>query len=61
MIKIRNDLKFGAGHMDNYLGKDKVWYLFTVKELHGTRVTRDIALKANPKIEVVTWPYPRWQ
>jgi hypothetical protein len=60
-IAKRKELKFGAGHMDNYLGNGSVWYLFSVNQTHGTAVTEDMAVEANPKIDAISWPYPRWQ
>ena len=59
-IAKRKDLKFGAGHMDNYLGKDKIWYMFGVEQKHGTQVTEQMAITANPKISVISWPNPWW-
>lgn len=56
----RNNVKFGAGHTNNYLGNDKIWYMFSVNQLHGTQVTKAIAVAANPNIESITWPNPRW-
>ena len=61
VLELRNELEFGARHSDNYLGKDKIWYLFSVEGIHGTQVTRDAAIKANPKVDVISWPYPRWR
>ena len=60
-IEKRKSLDFGAGHMDNYLGKDSIWYLFYVGQLHGTAVTKEVALKENPKIECISWPHPWWR
>ena len=59
-IAKRKNLKFGAGHMDNYLGKDKIWYMFGVEKKHGTQVTKKMAVTANPKISVISWPNPWW-
>ncbi len=60
-IAARDNLDFGAGHMDNYLGKDQLWYLFYVDKMHGTGVTKNMALKSNPTIECISWPYVRWR
>jgi len=60
-VKLRPEMEFGAGHMDNYIGNDKIWYLFSVGEMHGTMVSREVAIQSNPKIEVISWPYPRWR
>jgi hypothetical protein len=57
----RNELKFGAGHIDNYFGSGSIWYLFTVNNLHGTGVSKQVALQANPKIDCISWPYARWR
>jgi hypothetical protein len=57
----RKDLKFGAGHMDNYLGNGSIWYLFSVNHTHGTAVTEKVAVKVNPIIDAISWPYPRWR
>jgi hypothetical protein len=59
-IEKRKYLKFGAGHMDNYLGNDKIWYMFSVNQTHGTQVTKETAIKANPKIQSISWPIPWW-
>jgi len=61
IIALRKNLEFGAGHMDNYLGKNKMWYLFSVKNKHGERVTKEMAINANPQIDAISWPYPRWR
>ena len=60
-IKARKELEFGAGHMDNYFGKDRIWYLFTVAGMHGTQVSKQHAIESNPKIDVISWPAPRWR
>jgi hypothetical protein len=60
-LKEREELKFGAGHMDNYMGNGKIWYLFYVKGKHGTQVTKEEAVAENPKIDAISWPYPRWR
>jgi hypothetical protein len=60
-LKKRKDLKFGAGHMDNYFGNDKIWYMFSVNQLHGTQVSREVAINANPKIQSISWPIPWWR
>jgi len=59
-IEKRKYLKFGAGHMDNYFGNGKIWYMFSVNQTHGTQVTKEMAVIENPKIQSVTWPIPRW-
>lgn len=53
-------LEFGAGHMNNYLGMDKLWYLFSVGDLHGTAVSKELAIELNPQIECISWPAPWW-
>jgi len=55
------DLDFGIGHIDNYLGKNKIWNLFSVEDKHGVSVTKEMALKVDPEISAITWPYPRWR
>ena len=60
-LKKRKGLKFGAGHMDNYFGNDKIWYMFSVNQLHGTQVSREVAINANPKIQSISWPIPWWR
>ncbi|MEM9690397.1 MAG: hypothetical protein AAF917_13075, partial [Pseudomonadota bacterium] len=60
-LAARDDLEFGAGHMDNFLGRDRIWYLFYVDGLHGTHVSRQQAVESNPKRDVISWPYPRWR
>jgi len=60
-LKLRKDLDFGAGHMDNYLGKDQLWYLFRVNDYHGTQVTREMAMEADPKVDAISWPHPKWR
>jgi hypothetical protein len=54
-------LDFGAGHMDNYLGKGNLWYLFSVDKMHGTVVSKSMALKSNPRIDCISWPRVRWR
>ena len=61
IIALRKNLEFGAGHMDNYIGRDKMWYLFSVENSHGTGVTKEMAIDANPQIDAISWPYPRWR
>ncbi len=60
-LQKRKGLQFGAGHMDNYLGLDNIWYLFSVNGLHGTGVSKEVALKADPQIDCISWPYARWR
>lgn len=60
-IEKRKGLEFGAGHMDNYLGTEKIWYMFSVNQIHGTQVTKEAAVKANPKIQSISWPSPWWR
>ena len=60
-VKLRREMEFGAGHMDNYMGNNKIWYLFRVGEMHGTMVSKEAVIQSNPKIEVISWPYPRWR
>jgi len=57
-IDKRKGLKFGAGHTDNYLGNDKIWYMFSVNQTHGEQVTKPKAIISNSKIEVISWPHP---
>lgn len=54
----RKGLEFGVAHMDNYLGKGKLWYQFTVQGKHGAQVSRTEAEQANPTIELISWPAP---
>ncbi len=58
-IAARDSLNFGVGHMDNYLGKDHLWYLFYVDKMHGTSVSKSMAITSNPKIDCISWPYVR--
>jgi hypothetical protein len=60
-ITARDSLDFGAGHMDNYLGKGNLWYLFSVDKMHGTGVSKSMALKSNPRIDCISWPHVRWR
>jgi hypothetical protein len=58
--KSRDNMTYGDGHMDNFLGKDKLWYLFTVPNGQFNRGNRELAEKVNPAIQCISWPYPRW-
>jgi hypothetical protein len=57
----RAGLEFGAGHMDNYLGAGKIWYMFDVNGMHGTMLSKESAFKQNPKINVISWPGILWR
>jgi hypothetical protein len=59
-IAKRKDLKFGTGHMDNYLGNGKIWYMFSVNKTHGAQVTEQMAMNSNSKITTISWPHPWW-
>lgn len=56
----RNDMKYGFGHMDNFIGKGKLWYLFAVENGQFSQGSRELAVKVNPSIECISWPYARW-
>ena len=58
--KSREGMTYGDGHMDNFLGKGKLWYLFTVPNGQFSRGSQELAVKANPEIQCISWPYPRW-
>jgi len=60
-IEKRKDVKFGAGHMDNYVGNGKIWYLFSVGNTHGEQVSESMAQEENPNIDVISWPVARWR
>ncbi len=60
-LAAREGLIFGAGHMDNHFGRDRIWYLFHVDDLHGVQVSEQRAVESNPRIDVISWPYPRWR
>jgi hypothetical protein len=57
----RDKLEYGYGHMDNYIGKGNLWYLFSEYDEMGNRVTKEKALESNPKIDCISWPYARWR
>ena len=57
--KSRKDMTYGDSHMDNFLGKGKVWYLFTFPNGLSNRSSRELAEKFNPEIQCMNWPYPR--
>ena len=58
--KSREDMTYGDGHMDNFLGKGKIWYLFSVPNGQFSRGSLKTAEKVNPEINCISWPYPRW-
>lgn len=60
-LKKRSSMEHGYGHMDSYLGSGEIWYLFHATTPEGMRATLDQAIKVNPKIEVISWPVPRWR
>ena len=69
VIAVRgDDLSFGAGHHDNYIGQDNVWYSLSTKPLQNTdgvdinpvMVTKPQAIKRNLPINHLLWPHPRW-
>jgi|GEM_PF-3248400 len=60
-ISARDSLDFGAGHMDYYLGKDHLWYLFYVDKTLGASVSKNIAINSKPQIDCISWPYARWR
>lgn len=55
------NMKHGYGHMDSYIGSGKIWYLFHATTPEGMRATQEQATEINPKIEVISWPIPRWR
>lgn len=59
-IKSRENLTYGDGHLDNYLGKGKLWYLFSVSNGDFSRGNQEMAVKVNPEIRCISWPYARW-
>lgn len=61
VIKKRKSMEHGYGHMDSYLGSGKIWYLFQATTPEGMRATQEEAIEINPKIELISWPIPRWQ
>ena len=60
-LKKRKELEFGYGHMDSYLGRGKIWYLFYAGAPEGTRATFEQAKESDPEIAVISWPKPRWR
>jgi len=58
--KPREDMTYGDGHMDNFLGKGKLWYLFTIPNGQFSRGSQEQAEKINPEIMCISWPYARW-
>lgn len=60
IYETRKEMVYGFGHMDNFLGKRKLWYLFSVPNGQFTQGSIEIAKKTNPEIECLSWPYPRW-
>lgn len=59
-LSARGDMKYGFGHMDNFIGKGKLWYIFTVENGQFSQGNREIAEKVNPNIQCISWPYARW-
>ena len=50
----------GDGHMYNFLGKGKIWYLFSVPTGQLSRGNLEMTEKVNPEIRCVSWPCARW-
>ncbi len=57
----REKLEYGYGHLDNYLGEGKLWYLFSEYNELGNRINKDKAIELNPKVDCISWPYARWR
>jgi hypothetical protein len=58
--KIRPDMKFGSGHMDNYLGSEKIWYMLNIdwSKIDQSKglSPKEYVIKSDTKISVITWP-----
>lgn len=58
--KVRPDMEFGSGHMDNYLGSGKIWYMLNIDwsriDQSKGLSTKEYAIKSDTKISVITWP-----
>jgi hypothetical protein len=58
--KIRPDMEFGSGHMDNYLGSGKIWYMLNIDWVKIDQSkglsSKEYAIKSDTKINVITWP-----
>ena len=62
-------LKFGANHMDNYIGSGKIWYAFASSKknkqygfhLNPEEITINDIKNENSKVKAISWPKPRWE
>jgi hypothetical protein len=72
VVKIRgSDLHLSANHFDNSLGSEMIYYQFTIKPsndlsrlgvdyMNPGDVTKEQAIKDNPKITSISWPHSSW-
>lgn len=61
VMEKRKNMAFGDSHMGNFMGNDKIWYLFEVENRYSVPVSKEAAIKANPPIDAISWPHPIWR